>query len=278
MAHLLKMTNTPLPNELLLIGGSSYPFKISGFGSDKKHVIIKCNSRMVTVTVLNAKPNSIEQTLKLEVTGIIGAGFKAQINAWLGSDPSKRDTSATVSITIEPRIKLPAEDTEEGVVSRMLLVENITPGQPAFISSQQTQASMQCMVWVLRNRMTLGSHNFGTSQDVSSLMGLIKAKNQIAGFENYPAIAASQNSLLNDILKFANDASRPKCAVFRQYVRDAIGIANGSNPGTDPCPTKLYGWRTAGATSPGSNFVKFNTLGGQDFYTLTGNYVKSVSK
>ena len=278
MARLLKMTNTPLPNELLLIGGSSYPFKISGFGSDKKPVIVKCNSPVVTVTVLNGKPNSIEQTLKLAVAGIVVAGSKAQLTAWLGSDPSKRDTSTAVFITIVPSIKLPAEGTEEGALSRMLLVENITPGQPAFISSQQTQASMQCMVWVLKNRMTLGSHNFGTSQDVSSLMGLIKAKNQIAGFENYPTIAASQNSLLNDILKFANDANHPKCAAFRQYVQDAIEIAKGSNRGTDPCPTKLYGWRTAGATSPGLNFVKFNTLGGQDFYSITSNYIKSVSK
>lgn len=278
MARLLKMTNTPLPSELLLIGGSGYPFKISGFGSDKKHVIIKCNSPLVTVTVLNARPNNSEQKLKLEVAGIVVAKSTAQLTIWLGSDPSKRETSSAVFITIEPSIKLPAEGTEEGVVSRMLLVENITPGQPTFISPQQTRASMQSMVWVLKNRMKLGSHNFGTQQDVSSLMGLIKAKNQIAGFESYPTIATSQNSLINDILKFANDASHPKCAAYRQYVQDAIDIANGRNPGTDPCPLKLYGWRTAGTSSPGSNFVKFNTLGGQDFYTLAGNYVKSVSK
>lgn len=278
MARFLKMSNIPLSTELLLIGDSSFPFKISGFGSDKKHVIVKCSSPVVTVTVLNANPNKIEQTLKLEVAGIVAAESKAQLTSWLGSDPSKRDNSMSVFITIVPSMKLPPEGSEEGALSRMLLVENITPGQPAFVSSQQTQVSMQSMVWVLKNRMTLGSHNFGTAQDVSSLMGLIKARNQIAGFENYPTIAASQNSLLNDILKIANDPNNPKCAAFRQYVQDAVEIANGSNRGVDPCPTRLYGWRTAGATSPGSNFVRFNTLGGQDFYTLTGSYIKTISK
>jgi hypothetical protein len=62
--------------------------------------------------------------------------------------------------------------------------------------------------------------------------------------------------------------------LYRQFIRDAISIASGTDPGKDPSPTGLYSWRTAKAASPGSNFVKYRTHGGQDFYTLTDAFRK----
>lgn len=278
MPRLLTMTNAPLPGNLLLIGGSSFPFKVSGLGPDKKHVIIKCDSSAVSVTVLRANPNNIEQTLRLDVDSNVAVASKAKLTAYLGSDAAKLESStAAVSVSIEPRLELPQPGTEEGIVTRMLLVENITPEQAGF-SMQQVRTAMQNMLWVLRNRIAAGSHHFGTKGDVTSLTENIKAPGQVEGFQNYPSIAAKQNSTLNDILKFSNDSSYGKAAVFREFVRAAIETAKGNNGSPDPCPTKLYGWKTKGSDSPGSNFVKFVSMGGQDFYTLTDDFLKSIAK
>lgn len=73
-------------------------------------------------------------------------------------------------------------------------------------------------------------------------------------------------------MKIANDPTHRHFVAYRQYVQDAIAVAQGHNTGKDPSPAGLYAWRTAGAKSPGPNFEKFQTLGGQDFYTLTKEF------
>jgi hypothetical protein len=56
---------------------------------------------------------------------------------------------------------------------------------------------------------------------------------------------------------------------------DSLTLVLGNILRDNPCPTGLYGWRTAGASSPGKNYVKFKTQGGQDFYTLSPGYLKN---
>jgi hypothetical protein len=57
-----------MPNNLLLIAGSSYHFKVSGLGSDKRHIIVESSSPFVKVTVIKANDKFQEQTLLLEMS------------------------------------------------------------------------------------------------------------------------------------------------------------------------------------------------------------------
>ena len=131
---------------------------------------------------------------------------------------------------------------------------------------------MQWMRFVLDNRLRFGPQSFDAGKSVTTLTALIKAPNQVAGFENYPEIADKLNTLLNDVLSIANNSSHNDCLLYRQYVQNAIDVANGSKPGNDP--TGLYGWKTANSNSTGPNFVMYKSFGGQDFYTLTEAFKK----
>jgi hypothetical protein len=274
MASILKMTNDPVPSNLTLIAGSTYPFKVSGFGPDKKHVLIKCSSPTVKVVVVQANERNIEQTLRLEFQACISTKTQATLAAYWASKPAQKDlTTPEIALTIEPRLELPPTGMEAGILARVLIVENITPGQRQF-SMDQSLTAMKWMRVVLVNRLSFGSQYFDAGKSVSTLTELIKAPNQVAGFENYPIIATANNSLLNEILSIANNSAHKDCLLYRQYVQNAIDVANLNTCGSDPCPTGLYAWRTANSGSPGDNFVKYQSLGGQDFYTLSEAFRK----
>jgi hypothetical protein len=127
---------------------------------------------------------------------------------------------------------------------------------------------------VFINRMQLGSEYFGAGKHTVKLIELISAPGQVEGFEGYPNIAQDQGDLLREIVRIANSATDRRCESFRDYVKKAIQVAQTDlkSLDADPCSTGLYGWRTAGASGPGSNYVKYKTQGGQDFYTLTDEF------
>jgi hypothetical protein len=96
----------------------------------------------------------------------------------------------------------------------------------------------------------------------------------VDGFMGYPHIAFKQQSLLDGVLNIANDSTHRNFSTTREYVQAAIDVARGLRAGSDPCPTGLYAWRTAGSKPPSENFIKYQTKGGQDFYTLTPAFLK----
>jgi len=274
MPRLLTMNNKPLPNQLTLVAGSPYSFKVSGLGPDKRHVVLMSSSPMVKVVVLNANDRNVEQTLRMEPVATVAAPTPATITAYLASKPTQKDgTTGIVALTIEPKIDLPAVATEAGIVTRMFLAEAVAPGSPNFVAAESKEA-MQWMRLVMLNRLKLGAQHFGAGKEATTLTAMIKSANQVEGFQNYPTIAKGQATVIDAVVRLANTSGHKDVLVYRQFIRDAISIASGTDPGKDPSPTGLYSWRTAKATSPGSNFVKFRTHGGQDFYTLTDAFRK----
>ena len=253
MTQRLTMSNRLLPHHLTLIAGSPYPLKISGLGTDKRHVLLRCSCSVVDVVVLASNPRNFEQTLRLEPARVTTV------------------TQATLMLTIEPRIELPPEATERGILTRLLLAENITPAFPNFVASESLPA-MQWMRHVLLNRLKFGPKYFGAGRNASTLAELITSPNQVEGFEGYPNIKKVQADRINNVVRFANSSTHKDQQRYRQYLRDAINVASGAKPGSDPCPTGLYAWRTARRDPPGKNFVKYKTYGGQDFYTLTESF------
>jgi len=267
------MNQTPLSRNLTLVAGNTFPFKVSGLGSDKKHVVVKASPSSVKVVVVSANPHNREQTLRLDTHPIVRATERGALSIYLASQPDQK-VAPDIVLTIEPALELAPMGSEEHIVASMLIVENITPGQHSFASIDEALASMQWMRWVLLNRLRFGSTHFGSDKSATTLTDLIKAPKQIKGFGHYPSIETGQKMVLDDVLKIANDSTNIKFAIYRQYVRNAIDVARGTNSGTDPCPTGLYAWRTSGRGSPGRNFVLYESRGGQDFYTLSDAFIK----
>jgi hypothetical protein len=270
MARYLRMNGEPISTDLTLISGNILPFKIHGHGPDRKHLTIKSSSTYLKVVPLAVNHQNIEQRLKFEVQKVV-ARTPVTIRAYTQNGEADLRTMV-LNVVLLPLLELPPVNSEQGILARVLLVENIPPSDTRFQSMPQSIISMQWMRHVLINRFKFGSRYFG-ADNVSSLTALIKAHNQVRGFENYPTLAAIQNFNLANIVNIANDASDKRHSACREYVQNAVNVANGLNPGTDPCPTGLYAWRTAGEAGPGANFVKFETLGGQDFYTLTREFI-----
>lgn len=177
-----------------------------------------------------------------------------------------------VDVSVAAVLDLPAVTIQAGLLARMLVVEGITPGLPQFVSQAEARQAMQWMRFVFANRLAFGVQHFGVSKPGATLTDLITAPDQVHGFQSYPTIAAGQQTLIDRVVKYANDGTHQKFSAYREYLQSALDVAGGTDLGTDPCPTGLYAWRTQGASSPGSNFVKYQTRGGQDFYTLTQEF------
>jgi hypothetical protein len=272
MAQLLSMNNRALPNSLTLIGGSPFPLKVSGLGSDKHHVVLKSSSPVVKVVVLNAKDSNLEQTLRLKPDSV-AATATATLGAYLASNPTQRDNKTSgLALTIEPKIELPAEKDDIGMVTRMLLAEAPNPGDQNF-KAEESSGTMQRMLLVMYNRIEFGPQYFKSSKG-ASLAEMIKSPDQVRGFENYPKIKQGQADLISRIVSIANTSAHQDNLKYRQHVRDAIAVASGGKPAKDPCPTKLYGWRTKDHPMNNNNYVKYETYGGQDFYTLSESFIK----
>jgi hypothetical protein len=101
-----------------------------------------------------------------------------------------------------PQMKLPAENTPEGLVTRLLLSETQTPSNLTY-NDADAQKAMEWMHLVLYNRLK-DSMRFGAKKN-AGIVDLIKAKDQFAGFENYPKIAAGLQARVAEILKKANN-------------------------------------------------------------------------
>jgi hypothetical protein len=132
-------------------------------------------------------------------------------------------------------------------------------------SASKTSHAMG-MRLVLINRLANNPDQF-LAQNAKSVADINRAPNQFEEFSDYPKVSATITKNLTDILAIANNDTHPKQAVFIDHVRFAISVA-ADPPVSDPCPGKLYGWRTKGASSPGPRFDLFESIGGNDFYTL----------
>jgi hypothetical protein len=270
MARYLRMNGEPISTDLTLISGNILPFKIHGHGSDRKHLTIKSSSTYLKVVPQAVNHQNIEQRLKFEVQKVV-ARTPVTIRAYMQDGEADLRTMV-LNVVLLPLLELPPADSEQGILARVLLVENIPPSAPRFRSMSQSVISMQWMRHVLMNRLKFGSRYFG-ADNASNLTALIKGRNQVEGFENYPNITDLQSDNLKNIIRIANNASDKRFLACREYVQNAIDVASGIKPDVDPSSTGLYAWKTADSRHPGANFVKFQTQGGQDFYTLTREFI-----
>jgi hypothetical protein len=161
-------------------------------------------------------------------------------------------------------IQLPPRETDQGLEARVLLAECRGPGMPGFDQGMATSC-MQLMDLVLWNRVD-DPKPFLAKE--ATLLAVVKARGQFAGFENYPHYSGGIASNIQSIIDIANSPKDPRHSKYSAYVRSALTIV-GTEKIDDPSPGNLVAWRTGGTHSPGPDFTLYKTVGGIDFYYQT---------
>jgi len=276
-------TNQIAPSKSYLLNGAAIEFKI-GPDPDGKALIIKAAQPHIVDIKQKLIPNKpgwqiISVTGKALGTAVL-QGYIETNSASPGRSSQLRCTACIPLMTVEvlPKMEWPDQNSEVGALARMLVAENITPHDKyGRYKEEDSLKSMQWMRNVLENRLAFSHpHLLQVPSGVRSLLPLIKSRGVVEGFKSYPDIGVSQKKVIDSTLSIANNVRDPKFMQYRIYMQNAIAVAKGEKRGVDPCSTKLYAWRTAGPnSSPGVNFIKFQTLAGQDFYTLTPGFIEN---
>jgi len=154
----------------------------------------------------------------------------------------------------------------------------IRPTPEYVVSIQQKSISNQAEQTLIITGNEVGSAVLYGYVDIgsnsASLTSIIRNGCVVQGFKDYPDLGGEQKRTIDSVRERANIGTDRKFLQYRSYMKNAISVAQREKVGIDPCPTKLYAWVKADSRSPGSNFVKFQTFAGQDFYTLTPGFLQ----
>jgi hypothetical protein len=164
-------------------------------------------------------------------------------------------------------IRLPDKMTVAGAEIRILLAECSTPAQPGY-SLALAKTAMQYMDAVLWNRVK-NPKPYGAKSG-ATLIDIIKAPKQFAGFESYPNYASTIRNRIQMCLDIANDSKDSRNATYTAFVNAAIERTAAEDV-EDPSPGHLVGWRTAGRGSPGPAFKEYATVLGNTFFWIANN-------
>jgi len=262
MAQFTRPNGVPISGGLTLHAGNKLSLRLIADPAEKNPFKLASTAPLLAQV---AGPNPIGKGPSLQfVLSARGVG-STTISASTSTTQGTSKPCAILTLVIEPRIELPDLREESGAVARLLLAETRSPWASGYDAGEATQA-MKWMKLVLANRLRNNPAQFRAAS-ATSLVHIIKAPGQFEGFAGYPKLSDTIRKNVADILEIANNDAHSKQAAFADHVRSAIAVANEAPIG-DPCPTKLYGWRTKGSGSPGTRFELFKSVGGNDFYTL----------
>ncbi len=175
---------------------------------------------------------------------------------------------------LTPLFTMPLTNTDAGAMANLFLNEAAGPHRDGTMTVQ----AMGWMRCVLQNRLRHPAA-FG-ALGATRITQIITAAGygvQFAGFNTYPAIDPAVAANIQAKLAIAANTSYPRQPIYLAFVKAAIAAATGPAP-ADPCPTNLYSWRTGGAAGPGGKSVFYQSLDGNDFYTLTASFFPASHK
>jgi hypothetical protein len=161
-------------------------------------------------------------------------------------------------------VKLPDKGTDEGAETRLLLAECRGPSFSAYNLADATLC-MQLMDLVLWNRVHNNPKQFLAKH--ATLIGVITAPGQFAGFEKYPNYDSQIVHNIQSMVNIANNPKDKRSSDFADFINAAMTVA-GAPMISDPSNGLLAAWRTGGSSSPGSNFTLYKTVFGNDFYYM----------
>ena len=246
MSQFTDVTGESISDLTLVIGRKLVHFE-EGHGAT--HITVSSNNSAVRVvgTTLFDGPKGIH-SVRLTATAVGEATITGK---------TKDGQSSSLDIDVEAKLALPARNTTEGIVVRLLLAESMTPSDNQYDASD-AEKGMKWMVVVLNNRLEnpgeFGAPGGKTIEDIIKA----NAPAQFRGFASYPKYSAGIVQKIQTIVDFANDNNLGTQDEFQDHLKAALRIGeNYKSPIPDPSPTELIGWRTSGSGSPGSGFTPF---------------------
>ncbi|CAM4036988.1 hypothetical protein [Serratia silvae] len=267
-------------DELYVVQGQPLAIKVHGLGPNRQHLTVRAIRGNVSVRVIRADNNNIEQDIEVSVV----FGGQDELRAYVSQLDEDFFCDAAVAspmgcihplkITAYRKLDFPPNiSADELALLRVFLSETITPEKPTFNLEDAVRA-MQYMRQVIYNRMAFSHPQyFNIARGNLNLFGVIGARGQIDGFGDYPNIDARSADRISKFMIACNRTGMgEKLRSFRQLYQGALDVATGNNPGIQHIPP-LYSWRTAGQGSPGSNFQTELSLQGQTFFSLTPAFI-----
>ncbi|WP_089726738.1 hypothetical protein [Candidatus Thiosymbion oneisti] len=240
--------------------GGKMRLHLAGVGGNRKAIQLHSTNPRIAGGRIIALFNGPKGIWTVEIDAF--ATGKAEIHA-----KHNGKVVAKLQVTVAKKLTLPAATTQEGMLVRLFLAESPPPAKSSY-NATDAKKGMQWMRLVLENRLKNNPGQF-LAPGAKTITDIVRARGQVEGFENYPTLKAGLQARINDIVKIANDDSDRRQEKHETFLLNALEVATGKAVVLDPCPTRLYGWRTADSRSPGGRFKKYGTpLSGNQFYTL----------
>ncbi len=288
---------TPVTGPVTLVVGNTLRLKLDGMpknAASVTHFDIRSNQPNVVVTNRQARETQREQvfTLKAERTAEL-----VMVKAYRAGDDAADCNDAAVcvpplTIRVVAPIVLPDENTDAGILVRLLLAESISPGdEDNYGDGEDVFVAMRLMRNVLENRIRASQHSQALKSYIAcnpvslDFRGIVFANRcgnsittQFEGFENF-VIQGRKVRDINNIVAVSNDGADLNFSNYRKHVEEALLVSHGKtlnsvDLGTD----SVLFWRTANRGKPSPYAVKIKAIGGQDFYALTEGYLSNPNQ
>ena len=162
-------------------------------------------------------------------------------------------------------ITLPDRMSAAGIKARLFLCECPGPSDLSYTPENAAEA-ISLMDVVVRNRAWNPRSSMAAAP---SVLAVVRAPKQFAGFADYPNISPSLLTRIRDILNIANNERDLRSPSYQDFVHKAVAVAHAAS-NADPSPGKLMAWRTQNHPSPGAGFVLFKTVLKREFYYKVG--------
>jgi len=240
--------------------GGRKQLRLVDAGSDAKALLVESANRPIADVTKVSLFDGTNGIWTVELSAKTKKG-EAQIRAKLhGTEVAK------VPVTVVDKVALKEPSSEVGLLERLLLAESRGPGQAGY-DALKSKTAMQWMRVVLANRLKNPAPF--NAKGAKTLKDIIKAPGQFKGFQDYPKLGAGQSKVITERINIVNDDNNQHEEEYRQFHQDVLDVAASGVLISDPCPTGLYGWRTAGSEEPGGDLVKWGEpVAGLQFYTL----------
>jgi hypothetical protein len=254
MADFTRMNGTKLPLSISAVVGSAMDLKlIPGPGQKVPIAISVTPPSAAKIDNVNVRAGANFTTFRLTA---LMAGSVRMVAA---TDPMR-----PITITIDPKLALPAATTDQGLLARLLIAETPSPEMPGYTDAD-AETSMIWMRVVIANRLSKPSGVYA-SANAKTIADVIKAPGQFKGFQSYPTIDATISKRLDETVSIANESGDGRREKYKKFVQIALKVAAMASV-KDPS-TGLYFWRTSGSGAPSTGTNVYKTILGNTFYTL----------
>jgi hypothetical protein len=264
---------------ITLVEGNELKLKLKGEVAKGRATHYTLNNGAAAFLRIEAKSDPMQEYQTINITALSRTPV-VRIRA-LSPETKALPNVPPVMIEVVPQISLPPDDTDAGLIVRLLLAEALTPTKSGYGDGEEARQSMDMMRQVLDNRLHASPTKLGPRINAvpigSNLKDIIFAGGQFEGFVG-ERIVGSARKTIDGFIRIMNNGTYENFKKVRRHVEYALEVAQRPASATPITKNSLTHWRTAGSDAPSSNVELFRKIAGQAFYTLKQDYLDKNAK